>query len=153
MADMNEALGRELGWDDQIENDGADYEPLPDGEYDFEVRTMERGRFAGSDKMAACNKATIDGIIKDAEGKEHHVYDDLILNSKMEWKLCQFFLCIGQRAKGEKLKPRWNEVVGSTGRFKIYLNEYTDRNGKPRRNNKVDEYLAPQPKQFKAGDF
>ena len=153
MADMNEALGRELGWDDQIENDGADYEPLPDGEYDFEVRTMERGRFAGSDKMAACNKATIDYIIKDAEGKEHHVYDDLILNSKMEWKLCQFFLCIGQRAKGEKLKPRWNEVVGSTGRFKIYLNEYTDKNGKPRRNNKVDEYLAPQPKQFKAGDF
>ncbi|CAK7086125.1 MAG: hypothetical protein ENTA_05121 [Enterocloster clostridioformis] len=153
MADMNEALGRELGWDDQIENDGADYEPLPDGEYDFEVRTMERGRFAGSDKMAACNKATIDCIVKDAEGKEHHVYDDLILNSKMEWKLCQFFLCIGQRAKGEKLKPRWNEVVGSTGRFKIYLNEYTDRNGKPRRNNKVDEYLAPQPKQFKAGDF
>ena len=142
MADMNEALGRELGWDDQIENDGADYEPLPDGEYDFEVRTMERGRFAGSDKMAACNKATIDCIIKDAEGKEHHVYDDLILNSKMEWKLCQFFLCIGQRAKGEKLKPRWNEVVGSTGRFKIYLNEYTDKNGKPRRNNKVDEYLS-----------
>ena len=153
MADMNEALGRELGWDDQIENDGADFEPLPDGEYSFEVRTMERGRFAGSDKMAACNKATIDCIIKDAEGKEHHVYDDLILNSKMEWKLCQFFLCIGQRAKGEKLKPRWNEVVGSTGRFKIYLNEYTDKNGKPRRNNKVDEYLAPQPKQFKAGDF
>lgn len=142
MADMNEALGRELGWDDQIENDGADFEPLPDGEYDFEVRTMERGRFAGSDKMAACNKATIDCIIKDAEGKEHHVYDDLILNSKMEWKLCQFFLCIGQRAKGEKLKPRWNEVVGSTGRFKIYLNEYTDKNGKPRRNNKVDEYLC-----------
>lgn len=153
MADMNEALGRELGWDEQIENDGADYEPLPDGEYDFEVRTMERGRFAGSDKMVACNKATIDCIIKDADGKEHHVYDDLILNSKMEWKLCQFFLCIGQRAKGEKLKPRWNEVVGSTGRFKIYLNEYTDKNGKPRRNNKVDEYLAPQPKQFKAGDF
>ena len=85
MADMNEALGRELGWDDQIENDGADYEPLPDGEYDFEVRTMERGRFAGSDNMAACYKATIDCIIKDAEGKEHHVYDDLILNSKMEW--------------------------------------------------------------------
>lgn len=153
MSDMNEALGRELGWDDQIENDGADFEPLPDGEYDFEVRTMERGRFAGSDKMAACNKATIDCVVKDAEGNEHHVFDDLLLNSKMEWKLCQFFLCIGQRAKGEKLKPRWNEVVGSTGRFRIYLNEYTDRNGKPRRNNKVDEYLAPQPKQFKAGVF
>ena len=139
MNDMNEALGRELSWDDQIENEGSDFEPLPDGEYDFEIRTMERGRFAGSDKMAACNKATIDCVIKDSDGNEHHVFDDLILNSKMEWKLCQFFLCIGQRKKGEKLKPRWNEVPGATGRFKIYVNEYKDKNGKQRRNNKVDE--------------
>lgn len=153
MNDMNEALGRELSWDDQIENEGSDFEPLPDGEYDFEIRTMERGRFVGSDKMAACNKATIDCVIKDSDGNEHHVFDDLILNSKMEWKLCQFFLCIGQRKKGEKLKPRWNEVPGATGRFKIYVNEYKDKNGKQRRNNKVDEYLAPEPKQFKAGDF
>ena len=153
MSDMNEALGRELSWDDQIENDGSDFEPLPDGEYDFEVRTMERGRFPGSDKMAACNKATIDCVIKDPDGNEHHVFDDLILNSKMEWKLCQFFLCIGQRKKGEQLKPRWNEVPGATGRFKIYVNVYKDKNGKQRRNNKVDEYLAPEPKQFKAGDF
>ena len=59
MNDMNEALGRELSWDDQIENESSDFEPLPDGEYDFEIRTMERGRFAGSDKMAACNKAQL----------------------------------------------------------------------------------------------
>ena len=38
MNDMNEALGRELSWDDQIENEGSDFEPLPDGEYDFEIR-------------------------------------------------------------------------------------------------------------------
>lgn len=153
MSDINEALGRELGWDDQIEKDGSDFEPLPDGEYNFEIRTMERGRFAGSDKMAACNKATIDCVVTDNDGNEHHVFDDLILNSKMEWKLCQFFLCIGQRKKGEKLTPRWNELVGSKGRFKIYINEYKDKNGKQRKNNKVDEYLEPEVKQFKAGDF
>lgn len=153
MSDINEALGRELDWDDQIENDGADFEPLPEGIYGFEIRTMERGRFPGSERMAACHKATIDCIIKDSNGNERHVFDDLILNSKMEWKLCQFFSCIGQRNKGEKLKPRWNEVVGSKGMFKIYINEYKDKNGKQRRNNKVDEYLVPEPKKFTPGSF
>lgn len=153
MSDINEAVGRELGWDDPIENDGADFEPLPEGRYHFEIRTMERGRFPGSEKMAACNKATIDCVIQDSDGNEHHVFDDLILNSKMEWKLCQFFSCIGQRNKGEKLKPRWNEVVGSKGMFQIYINEYKDKNGKQRKNNKVDEYLAPEPKKFTPGSF
>ena len=154
---MNEEFdkGKEFGWDDEIQNEGSDFEPLPDGEYDFEIRTMERGRFPGSEKMVACNKATLDFVVRDSEGKEHHVFDDLLLNSKMEWKLCQFFLCIGQRKKGEKLQPRWNEVVGATGRFRIYVNEYADKKtGKPRKNNKMDEYLPPEAvKQFKAGVF
>ena len=61
-------------------------------------------------------------------------------------------MCIGQKKKGEPLRPRWNEVPGSTGRFKIYIDEYIDRNGKQRVNNKVEEYLpAAEVKQFKAG--
>ena len=44
---MNEEFdkGKEFGWDDEIQNEGSDFEPLPEGEYDFEIRTMERGRF------------------------------------------------------------------------------------------------------------
>lgn len=151
---MNEEMGREIGWDDQIENEGQDFEPLPDGEYEFTVASMERGRFPGSDRMSACNSASLDLLIKDTDGKEKHVFDTLYLNSKAEWRLSQFFLCIGQKKKGETLKPNWNTVPGSTGRVKVYIDEYTDKKtGKPRRNNKVSEYLPYAPKSFEAGKF
>lgn len=148
-----EMMGKEIGWDDQIENEGQDFEPLPEGEYEFTVAAMDRGRFPGSEKMAACNMANLDFLVKDAEGNERHIYDSLYLNSKAEWKLSQFFLCIGQKKKGEPLKPKWGEVPGSSGRIEIYIDEYTDKNGKPRKNNKVSRYLPHEPKKFQAGRF
>ncbi len=63
-------LGQEIGWDDEIENEGADFEPLPEGTYEFEVRTMQRGRFPGSDKMCACNTAELTLVIVDARCRE-----------------------------------------------------------------------------------
>lgn len=150
---MNEEIGREIGWDDQIENEGQEYDPLPEGIYEFTVASMDRGRFAGSAKMAACNMANIDLLIKDADGNDRHMFDSLYLNSKAEWKLSQFFLCIGQKKKGEPLKPNWNTVPGSTGKLELYIDEYKDKEGKTRKNNKVSKYLPYEPKQFKAGTF
>ena len=43
---MAEDLGKELGWDDQIENEGQEFELLPEGTYDYTVENMARGRFA-----------------------------------------------------------------------------------------------------------
>ena len=150
---MMEDLGRELSWDDQIENEGADFEPLPAGTYEFTVASMERAHFGGSAKMAACNMANLDLLIKDDQGKEHHVFDSLYLNSKAEWRLSQFFLCIGQKKKGEPLRPNWNGVPCSTGKVELTINEYVDKNGYPRKNNRVSRYLEYEPKQFKAGVF
>lgn len=39
---MSNDIGRELGWDDAIENDGPDYVTLPAGDYDFEVIDFEQ---------------------------------------------------------------------------------------------------------------
>lgn len=150
---MSEELGRELDWDSQIENDGNDFEPLPAGVYDFEVRSMERGRFPGSDKVSACHKAELDLVVRDEKGNERHIFDDLLLNSKFEWKLSQFFISIGQKKKGETLKPNWTAVPGATGKMDIYINEYKTKEGVQKRNNKVSQYLPPEVKQFKAGDF
>lgn len=150
---MSEELGRELDWDSQIENDGNDFEPLPGGVYEFEVRSMERGRFPGSDKVSACHKAELDLVVKDEKGNERHVFDDLLLNSKFEWKLSQFFISIGQKKKGETLKPNWTAVPGAAGKMEIYINEYKTKDGAQKRNNKVSQYIAPESKQFKAGDF
>lgn len=66
---MNNEIERELGWDDQIENDGADFVILPEGDYNFEVVSFERGRHNGSDKLPPCNKATIHIKVKGEEGE------------------------------------------------------------------------------------
>lgn len=150
---MSEELGKELGWDDQIENEGTDYEPLPAGVYDFTVHSMDRARFAGSEKMAACNMANIDLLIKDVNGNERHVFDSLYLNTKAEWRLSQFFAAIGQKKKGEPLKPNWNAVPGSTGRVELSVNEYTAKTGEKRKNNRVSKFLEPEQKTYQAGKF
>lgn len=146
-------LGRELSWEEEIVNEGTDFEPLPAGTYEFTVETVERGRFPGTEKMCACNKAGLTLLIKDTKGNERRVFDDLLLNSKMEWKLSQFFLAIGQKKKGEPLRPNWNAVPGSSGKVEIYINEYKDKNGAPKKNNKIERYLPNEPKAFKAGAF
>lgn len=147
-----EGLGREMAWDDEIEKEGDDFEPLPEGTYDFTVVSMERARFAGSEKTAACNMAKLDLLVKSAEGIERHIYENLLLNSKFEWKLGQFFLCIGQKKENEKLKPNWNAVPGSTGEAEVYIDEYT-KNGKKYKNNKINKFLPPEKKAFTAGKF
>ena len=80
---MAEELGREIGWEDAIEKDENNFEPLPAGVYDFTVESMERGRFPGSEKMAACHKASLKFVVRDKDGSERYLFDDLILNSKM----------------------------------------------------------------------
>lgn len=151
---MNEELGRELSWDDQIEQEGQEFELLPEGTYEYVIESMERGRFAGSERMAACNSANLTLIIKNSEtGNTCKVFDTLYLNSKAEWRLSQFFLSIGQKKKGEPLRPNWAAVSGSSGKVEIEVNEYTDKNGKIRKNNRVTKYLPYEPKKFKAGEF
>ena len=149
---MAEYLGKELGWDDQIENEGQEAELLPEGTYEYPGASRERGRYAGSDRMAACNCANLTLLIRNPEtGKDCRVFDTLYLNSKAEWRLSQFFLSIGQKKKGEPLRPNWAAVPTSSGKVEIEVHEYTDKNGKVRKNNQVAKYLPYEPKKFVAG--
>ena len=110
---------RELGWEDEIENDGKDYLDLPDGDYDFVVTSMDRERHAGSDKLPPCNKAVVFLKIDGGTLGETTIKHNLFLHTKTEGLLCAFFTGIGQRQHGEKLKMDWGRVVGSTGRLKL----------------------------------
>lgn len=40
----------EYGWEDEIVNEGGDFVPLPEGDYDFTVAKYERARHEGSAK-------------------------------------------------------------------------------------------------------
>lgn len=140
MTMANEAVERELGWEEEIENDGNDFCLLDEGVYPFEVTKFERGRSKGSDKLPPCNMA----ILTIRVNEQTTITENLILHSKMEWKLCQFFTAIGARKHGEKMRMNWNKVVGATGRCKIIVEDFTGRDGNVRQTNRIDKFLDPE---------
>lgn len=151
-------IERELNWDDQIEHDGTEFVLLPEGDYDFEVTDFERGRFNGSDKMPPCNQAILTIKITAADGQSTSVKTNLMLHSKCEWKLCEFFTAIGQRKKGEKVTMNWTAVVGSKGRCKVKIRNWTGKDGNQMQNNEIAKFYEPvegQPvgKSWKDGNF
>ncbi len=57
---MNETtMERELGWEDEIENEGSPRRVLEVGEYPFTVESFERARFAGSEKVPPCPQTIV----------------------------------------------------------------------------------------------
>lgn len=155
---MNNEIDRELSWDDVIENDGSDFVILPEGDYDFEVTSFERGRHAGSEKLPPCNKATLSIKLTAADGESTTIKHNLFLHSKTEGMLCAFFVAIGQRKKGEKLTMNWNAVVGSRGRCKVKIRNWISNNGNEMQNNEISRFYEPEDgqqtaPQWKAGSF
>ena len=140
----NNAAGRELGWDDEIQNDGPDLVLLPEGEYPFEVTKFERGRHQGSAKLPPCNMAVLTIAIDGGEKGRALVTHRLYCHQRTEGLLCAFFESIGQRRHGEKLRPRWNEVAGSRGRCRLGIHDYTNKYGEARQSNEITRFLPPE---------
>ena len=155
---MAEAIGREMDWDDEIENESGGWVLLPEGDYDLVVEHFERGRHEGSAKIPPCNKAILTLGIDSPAGEHASVTCNLFLYDTQEWKLCQFFTCIGARKKGERLKMNWGQVTGARGRCKVKIRNLTKKNGDSEQSNEIDKFYPPeegQPQQpkWKAGAF
>lgn len=156
---MNENTERELGWDDEIENDSPDFVILPEGDYEFEVTGYERARHGGSEKLPPCNKAIVKIKIDAPEGTTT-INHNLFLYSKVEGLLCSFFTSIGHRKKGEKLKMNWNAVTGCKGRCKLGIRKWkSEKDGREYQSNEIKKFYEPdESKQesnvkFQAGSF
>lgn len=144
---------RELGWDDEISQE-SEFTLLPAGDYDFEVTKFERGRSKGSDKLPASNMAILT-IKLSGNGNSTAVTENLVLHTKMEWKLSQFFCSIGQKKHGEPLRMNWSKVTGAKGRCKVKVESYTTDKGEKREINRIEKFydFAQPTKKFTAGDF
>ena len=146
--------GREFGWEDAIENDGLEFVVLPDGDYDFEVVNFERARHTGSDKLPPCNKAIVHIKVDGGAAGSTTIKHNLFLHTITEGMLCAFFTGIGQREKGQKTSMNWGKVVGSKGRAKVSIREWTNDDGKKLQSNEIKKFYEPSSKPgFEAGRF
>jgi len=151
---MSNDVGRELGWDDAIENDGPEFITLPEGDYDFEVISFERARHNGSEKLPPCPKAVVSIKVTGKEGTTT-IKHSLFLHTITEGMLCAFFVGIGQRKHGERLTMNWPAVPGSKGRCKIGIRKWTNDDGKEFTSNEIKKFYEPEAQQtmFKPGTF
>lgn len=138
-------IDRALDWDDEISQEN-EFIILPEGEYSFKVTGFERAEYEGGDKIPPCKKAVIYLYIEAPNGDSTVVKENLMLHTKMEWKLSEFFISIGQKKHGEPLRPKWNEIIGATGRCKLGIREWKGNDGTVRQSNQVQKYLEPNQK-------
>lgn len=147
----------EMNWDSTIQNDSM-FEALPEGDYDFVIKSFERGRHDGSPRVPPCPKAVLSLEISNGE-QSGTLTDQLFLHTKMEWKLCEFFISIGQRRHGEALKMDWSKVVGARGRCKVGIRKWTGNDGQERESNQINKFYDPNeqaqaaPAGWKPGKF
>ena len=133
-------------WDSTINSDEntstTSFEPLPEGDYEFTVRSVTKKMFNGSAKMPACPQASVEVLVMDPKThREISIFTNLFLVSTQEWKLVQFFKSIGVMGLNDKdLKMRW-DIEGEIGKCHIAPREY---NGKIY--NDIKKWIAPEPK-------
>lgn len=140
---MAEDLGKPLDWDDEEVSDEGGFTLLDEGIYPFEVIKVDKERFEGSDKMAACPRAAVHLNVM-GPGGWVTVVDRLLLSTKTAWRIARFFTGLGyQKRPDGKVPVKWNEAPGKQGWVKIKHREYT-YNGEKRKANDVDEYLPPE---------
>lgn len=126
MADINNTA---FDWDSIIEEDSSgsgEYLVLPEGNYRFTVTGFERGHHEGSAKIPPCPKATLTLEVAASEGTAKCTRN-LYVCKHMERMLSDFFRCIGQKKRGEKMKMDWSKVVGSQGIAHFKPRKYNDR--------------------------
>ena len=94
-------MDREFGWNDEITEEGGNYEPLPEGDYDFTVAKVERARSQGKGKLPPCNMAKVTFDVWGADDKRE-ITVNFVLHSSLEWKLSQLFLSVSMKKHGDE---------------------------------------------------
>ena len=148
---------KELQWDDVIEKDANEFLLLQEGDYDFTVESFERARHNGSEKLPPCNKAVLKLRI-DSEQGTAYINHNLFLHTITEGMLSAFFSSIGQKKKGEQLRMDWGRVPGSTGRAKVGIHTYKNKDGEESRSNDIKRFYPKEETgqaapTYKAGEF
>lgn len=140
----NTDMGQNFGWDEDIPLTESEFVLFDPGEYDYTVKAFERGWFDGSQKMAPCNMAKMTLTVTDgATGQRGDVFVNLMLNSKVMFRITQFFKSCGLVSPDAGPDTRvsaslFAQSIGRSGRVKLKHREYNGRTY-----NDVDEFVKP----------
>lgn len=131
---------RELGWDEEVGPGEGGFTILPAGKVRFTVQDVEKQRSKGSASIAPCNMAKVKLKLETQEGLVGGCFDFLLLHTKMQWKLNQFFIGLGfdKNADGT-VKMAWNNIIGKSGFCEVKIDTYDGKES-----NKIEKYLEPQ---------
>ena len=138
-------IDREYGWDDEINNEGGDFEPLPEGDYDFEIVKVERARSKDNTEhggLPSCNMAKVTFKLFAADGSTRERTENFILHSRMEWKLSQLFLSVGLKKHGEPLRMNWTALPLKKGKCRVTIRSYKKNDGSDGRSNEIKKLYA-----------
>lgn len=150
---MQNTVDRELGWDDEISKESEDFIVLPAGDYNFSISSFERARHPGSEKLPPCNKAVVTVRIETDQGVAS-IRHNLFLHTKTEGMISNFFEGIGLKKKGEPIRMDWNRVIGQTGRCRVSVHNYKNKDGEDRQSNNITKFYPKDNKPaFTPGSF
>ena len=137
-----------FGWDDEISKE-SNFVLFEEGSYPFKVTNFERSVYQPKpgyqNKVpAGCNMAILTlEFSNPATGDTNTLSERLFLYEGGEGRISQFFISIGQKKKGEPVRPNWQAVLGSTGQADLKVENYTDKDGNSGKSNKVKKFLEP----------
>ena len=113
-------------WNSETSQEAKEFVVLPENTVvDFTVVGFERATTAKGDNMA---KLTLKCLT--ADGQEATLRENLVLSRRCEWRINQFFTCVGLRKHGERSVPKWNLVNGSSGKARLGVESWEGRDGK-----------------------
>ncbi|KRM06996.1 hypothetical protein FC89_GL000305 [Liquorilactobacillus ghanensis DSM 18630] len=143
---MNNNENEFLNWNEGWVAEESEFTLLPEGNYPFQVTNLERKIYSGQSSKIP-NGAPYAEVTVEVDGGEKGkttIKERLYLMKKFTWKLTQFFNSIGQVQEiGQPFQPKWNQVIGASGQAKLEVNNYTDKDGNKKQNNRVKEFLKP----------
>ena len=139
---MTEYNNTQLGWDDALPDiPQEEFTVLPPGEYTFTVMNMERKEM-NTQKLGNVRVAEVQLRFSDGQ-QEGSGKANLMLHPKTLWKVREFFKAIGENVEdGKPFVPRWNAVVGATGKCLVKNGSFIGRNGEKYETNEVDKFLT-----------
>ena len=118
---------------------------LPEGEYEFKVTKAELGKFAGSQKMAPCDKVSLELRVETEDGV-CDIKDTLFLLGQWKNRIYYYLTTTGMTEPGKPLtlEPElFTGSIGRTGKAKIVVDSFVSRrDGEKKTTNKVAFYLA-----------